>query len=109
MYDNGQMVVFRAESDEPTKVHPVQIWDTPFTSVEFAASNPVEGGYLGKVGNADLVRGISDVFAIQRSIANLQPSRQIFEDLVAALVGALLFLAALRLIRRSREGQSEGS
>ncbi len=84
MYENGQMVVFRAESDEPTKVHPVQIWDTPFTSAEFAASNPVEGGYLGKVGNADLVRGISDVFAIQRAIANLQPSRQIFEDLVAA-------------------------
>ena len=83
-YDDGRMVVFRAESDDPTRVHPVQIWDTPFTSSEFASQNPVEGGYLAKVGNADLVRGISDVFAIQRQIANLTPSRQVFEDLVAA-------------------------
>ncbi len=89
LYDNGRMVVFRAESDEPTKVHPVQIWNTPFTSAEFAAAAPVEGGYLGKVGNADLVRGISDVFAIQRQVANLQPSRQIFEDLVAACTRTL--------------------
>ena len=84
MYEDGRMVVFRAESDEPTRVHPVQIWDTPFTSAEFAAQNPVEGGYLAKVGNADLVRGISDVFAIQRQMANLVPSRQVFEDLVSA-------------------------
>ena len=89
MYDDGRMVVFRAESDEPTRVHPVQIWDTPFTSAEFAAANPVEGGYLAKVGNADLVRGISDVFAVQRQVANLQPSRQIFEDLVSACTRTL--------------------
>ncbi len=84
LFDDGRMVVFRAESDEPSRVHPIQVWDTPFQSSEYASNTPVEGGYLAKVGNADLVRGISDIFAIQRSIANLHPNRQVFEDLVAA-------------------------
>ncbi len=88
-FRDGRLVVFRAESDEPTRVHPVQVWDTPFTSDEFAAQNPVEGGYLAKIGNAPLVRGISDVLAIQRQIANLTPSRAIFEDLVSSCVRAV--------------------
>ena len=54
------MVVFRATSNEPTRVHPMQIWQTPFISAEHAAAAPADAGYLGKVGNAELVRGISD-------------------------------------------------
>ncbi len=89
LFEDGRMVVFRAESDEPTRVHPIQVWDTPFTTDEYAAANPVEGGYLAKIGNAALVRGISDVLAIQRQIANLTPSRAIFEDLVTATTRAV--------------------
>jgi hypothetical protein len=89
LFENGRMVVFRAESDDPTRVHPIQVWETPFTTDEYAASNPVEGGYLAKIGNAALVRGISDVMAIQRQVANLVPSRAIFEDLVGACTRAV--------------------
>ncbi len=52
------MAIFRAVA-EPTRVHPLQIWRTPFNTVENAAAKPRDGSYLAKVGNADLVRGVS--------------------------------------------------
>ncbi len=82
LFDDGRMVVFRALSEEPTRVHPMQVWDTPFTSAEFAAAAPTDGSFLANVGNAELVRGISDAFSICRLIANSEPTRQIFDDLI---------------------------
>lgn len=85
IFDDGRMVIFRSVNDEPTRVHPMQVWTTPFTSAEFAASAPTDGSFLAKVGNAELVRGISDALSISRLIDNSQPSRQIFEDLIGAI------------------------
>lgn len=84
IFPDGKMVVFKQVSDEPTRVHPMQIWQTPFTSVEFAASAPTDGSFLAKVGNAELVRGISDAFSIKRLIDNQEPVRHIYEDLISA-------------------------
>jgi len=89
LFPDGKLVVFRAESAEPTRVHPMQVWQTPFTSDEFAAKAPTSGSYLEKIGNADLVRGISDMLSIRRSIEDQKPTVQIYEDLVAA-VGRVL-------------------
>ena len=83
-FEDGRIVVFRAMSDEPTRVHPMQVWRTPFTSVEFAAAAPTDGSFLANVGNAELVRGISDAFSICRMIKNQEPTRNVFEDLIAA-------------------------
>lgn len=85
LFDDGQMVIFRSVNDEPTRVHPLQVWKTPFTSVEFAASAPTDDSFLSRVGNAELVRGISDALSISRLIDDSQPSRQIFEDLIGAI------------------------
>ncbi|MCA9537450.1 MAG: DNA repair ATPase [Myxococcales bacterium] len=84
LFEDGRMVVFRA-STEPSRVHPMQVWQTPFTSAEFAASAPTDGSFLAKVGNADLVRGISDALSVGRLIDQASPSRQTYEDLIAAL------------------------
>ncbi|MFM2246893.1 MAG: hypothetical protein RL071_2967 [Pseudomonadota bacterium] len=84
LFDDGRLVIFRAESDEPTRVHPLQIWRTPFTSDEHHANTPAPSGPLGRIGNADLVRGLSEVLAIARLLGNLSPSRPVFEDLVRA-------------------------
>ena len=65
LFADGTMAVFRA-MEEPTRVHPLQIWRTPFNTVEHAAAAPRDGSYLAKVGNADLVRGISDALALRR-------------------------------------------
>ncbi|MCP4444240.1 MAG: AAA domain-containing protein [Myxococcales bacterium] len=83
LFDDGRLVVFRSVSEEPTRVHPMQVWQTPFTSAEFAASTEVDDSFLAKVGNAELVRGISDSFAVTRLIAAEEPGRHTFEDVVA--------------------------
>ncbi|WP_437954854.1 DNA repair ATPase [Sorangium sp. So ce119] len=82
LFDDGKMVIFRASSDEATRVHPMQIWQTPFMTAEFAASAPTDGSYLAKVGNADLVRGISDALSLRRAAMDGSPTRQTFEDLI---------------------------
>lgn len=81
LFADGQMAVMRAVGAEPTRVHPLQIWRTPFTSSEHAAATPTDGSYLAKVGNADLVRGLSDALAIARLAAAEQPRRVTYEDI----------------------------
>jgi hypothetical protein len=88
LFADGTMAIFRAVS-EPTRVHPLQIWRTPFNTVEHAAAAPRDGSYLAKVGNADLVRGISDALALRRLAMNERPSRGTYEDLVAAVGRAI--------------------
>ncbi|MEZ4403320.1 MAG: DNA repair ATPase [Kofleriaceae bacterium] len=83
LFADGRMVVLRAGSAEPTRVHPMQVWRTPFTSAEHAASAPTDGSYLAKVGNAELVRGLSDALSIARLAASDRPQRSTFEDLLA--------------------------
>ena len=83
LFPDGRMTVMRGTSTEPTRVHPMQVWKTPFTSAEFAASAPTDGSYLAKVGNADLVRGLSDALSIARLAANDKPGRTTFEDILA--------------------------
>ncbi len=85
IFEDGRMIVFRYDSAEPTRVHPMQVWQTPFESDEFAAKAPQDTSFLGKVGNPELVRGISDVNTVVRMIENQQPTVQVYEDLIAAI------------------------
>ncbi|MCA9546956.1 MAG: DNA repair ATPase, partial [Myxococcales bacterium] len=85
IFDDGRMVVFRSATDEATRVHPMQVWQTPFTSAEFAAQAPTDGSFLAKVGNAELVRGISDAYSLARLVDNADPDRQTYEDLIRGL------------------------
>jgi hypothetical protein len=89
LFGDGRLVVFRAASNEPTRVHPMQVWQTPFVSAEHAAATPPAPGYLGKVGNAELVRGISDALTLQRVAKTEKPTRRIYEDLIASVTRAL--------------------
>lgn len=57
MLEDGRMVLFEGQSEEPTRIHPMQIWQTPFYSDEFAASQPAKNSFFGRIGNAELVRG----------------------------------------------------
>ena len=84
LFDDGRLIVFKATSDEPTRVHNMQVWQTPYLSAEHAAAAPKVEGMLGKVGNAELVRGISDAYTVIRQIADTKPTRLIYEDLVRA-------------------------
>ncbi|GFJ91480.1 DNA repair ATPase [Phytohabitans rumicis] len=84
LFDDGTLVVFRATSEEPTRVHPMQVWQTPYVSDTYAAAQPVGTGPLERVGNADLVRGISDCLSVGRMVNEMSPSTGVFEGLIAA-------------------------
>ncbi|MDP5033217.1 DNA repair ATPase [Paraglaciecola sp.] len=81
VFDNGSMVVFQAEN-EATRVHPMQIWQTPYFSNEFAAKQPTTDSLYSRIGNKELVRGIAELSAVHRNIVNPNPSRQVYEDLI---------------------------
>ncbi|NLB14952.1 MAG: DNA repair protein, partial [Gammaproteobacteria bacterium] len=87
--EDGRMVIFN-ESDEPTRIHPMQVWLTPFCFEEYAARQPPATGFLGKIGNAELVRGISellslageidtDAVSVQRYTLLVQATRRMFD------------------------------
>ncbi len=82
LMDDGRMVIFTAESAEATRVHPMQIWATPFASEEFAARQPPRTSFMGRIGNAEVVRGLSDLLGIAREIESSDISAARFERLV---------------------------
>jgi uncharacterized membrane protein YuzA (DUF378 family) len=78
--EDGTLVIFAAVP-EPTRVHPMQVWRTPFFSAEHASREPPKQTFLGRVGNAELVRGIADLFAIARIIDNQSVTLRLYEEL----------------------------
>jgi len=81
--DDGELVVFTAEV-EPTRVHPMQIWQTAFFSSEYAAAQPPANTFYGKIGNNELVRGISALFGLVRAINSTSVNIQGYEALLTA-------------------------
>ncbi|MAS24160.1 MAG: DNA repair protein [Oceanospirillaceae bacterium] len=81
--DSGQLVIFSAEN-EPTRVHPMQIWETPYQSAEFVSRAPASQTFFGRIGNAELVRGISDLYSVIRLVNNQSVSARLYEELSKA-------------------------
>ncbi|NRQ30313.1 AAA domain-containing protein [Nonomuraea sp. NN258] len=88
LFDDGTMVVFRATSEEPTRVHPMQVWQTPYVSDTYAAAQPAGTGPLERIGNAELVRGISDCLSVARMVGEMAASAATFEALISACTRA---------------------
>jgi len=103
LFDDGLMVLFRAAAgEEPARIHPLQIWRTPFWSELHAAQAPNRGTFLEKVGNAELVRAISDLLALSRSALAAEPTAAGFEDQVSV---ATRVADAYHWLRREEVGQ----
>ena len=80
LFEDGRIIVFSAE-DEPVRIHPMQIWQSPFFSTEYASQRPESTTELGKIGNSELVRGVSNLFEVVRLVENQQASMKIYENL----------------------------
>lgn len=78
--DSGRLVLFSAQS-EPSRIHPMQIWYTPYASPEYISELPESTSFYGKIGNKELVRGISDLYSITRLIDNQSVSQKLYEEL----------------------------
>lgn len=83
IFDDGTMVVFR-EEPEPTRIHPIQIWITPFCSDEYAAAQPREDSEFDRIGNAALVSGIADALGLARLVGDVEPSSAVYADLLSS-------------------------
>jgi GNAT superfamily N-acetyltransferase len=84
LFEDGTLALGRAESTEPSRFHPVQLWHTPFVSDAYAAARPPAAGPLARIGNAELVRGISDAYTVARLATDLEPDTAVFEAVIAA-------------------------
>ncbi len=85
--EDGRLVVFTSE-EEPTRVHPMQVWQTPYTSQDFADRMPVQQTFFGRIGNSAMVRGVSDLFSIARQIREQNVSVAHYEKLGKAVARA---------------------
>lgn len=88
LFDDGTLMILRADSNEPARVHPLQLWRSSYVSDTHAATQPVGTGPLARVGNADLVRGISDCLSIARAVTEITPTSEVYEALAGACVRA---------------------
>lgn len=82
-FEDGTMVLFR-EEPEPTTIHPVQIWSTPFCSDEWYAAQPRTSTPLDRIGNPSLVAGIADAMGLARLVQGVEPSSVLYADLLAS-------------------------
>lgn len=84
LFPDGRLVLLQA-SDEASRVHAMQIWRTPFFSEEHAAQAGGSQTFLGRIGNAELVRGISELYSIERMMAkeDIRPGH--YNDLIRAI------------------------
>jgi MoxR-like ATPase len=82
-YDDGRMIIFYAD-DEPKRVHPLQIWQTPYCSEVHASRQTVAHSFYGNIGNAELVRGISELYSISRSMRSTDVSSEHYHRLSQA-------------------------
>ena len=82
LFEDGTTLTFKADKDEAERVHPVQIWQSPFVSPEFAANAPQDTSLLGKIGNPDLVRGISDLYSLHKLINEQSPQIHHYEAMI---------------------------
>lgn len=81
VFDDGRMIIFEDKKGEAARVHPMQIWQTPFYSDVYAAQRRNSSSPLGRIGNADLVRGISDAYNIVRQIQAQKVSATLYDKL----------------------------
>ncbi|MFE9285837.1 DNA repair ATPase [Streptomyces olivaceus] len=86
--EDGTFTVLRADGDEPAQVHPVQLWNSPYVSDTYAAAAPAGSGPLARVGNADLVRGISAALSVAGAVADGITTAEGYRALAADCVRA---------------------
>ncbi|MET0027114.1 MAG: DNA repair ATPase [Candidatus Thiodiazotropha sp.] len=88
-FDDGVAMLFNTESEEPTRNHPMQVWRTPFYSDDHVPAENHGNSLLGKVGNAELVRAVSELYSVIHSIREQRPSTLLYEELIKQC-GAIL-------------------
>ena len=80
---DGTLLFFKAK-DEPSTSHEIQIWNTPFCSEEVHRTQLAEQepSFLRDIGNAELVRAISDIHSLNKLVMHPEPTMDLYRNLV---------------------------
>ena len=89
IFDDGTLLAFRFTGEEATRVHPMQVWETPFVSEAHAAAHESGDTPIHRIGNAEAVRAVSDTLSVARMVREMQPGQAVFEALIAAATRCL--------------------
>ncbi|MFI8853545.1 DNA repair ATPase [Streptomyces sp. NPDC053499] len=89
LFGDGTLAVLRADGDlraEPARVHTLQTWVSPYLSDTAEADRQAAAGPLARIGNRELVGGISACLAVARSAApaEIEPTAESYRALVTA-------------------------
>lgn len=82
---DGRMLMFRSsENAESAKIHTLRIWQTPYLSADAYSAIAQDNvpSFFKNIGNAELVRGISELNSIVNYTQHSQPTRALFETLI---------------------------
>ncbi|MCW8330769.1 DNA repair ATPase [Photobacterium sp. SDRW27] len=85
VYPDGRMLMFKvSENAEASTIHPLRIWQTPFTDVEHYAqkNRPGADPFLVNLGNAELVRALSSLLSICQLAQADDVSQAAYESLL---------------------------
>ncbi|MDR3158237.1 MAG: DNA repair ATPase, partial [Zoogloeaceae bacterium] len=85
---DGRILVFQADNPEPTRAHPMQLWQTPFSSEDHTIRAAAQG-FWGRIGNPELVRGIAELTGIARAVREQTPTRAAYEEIIRQCERAL--------------------
>jgi hypothetical protein len=89
VFDDGTLAAFRFTGEEATRVHPMQIWSTPFVSEAYAAATETGDTPVHRIGNAEAVRAVSDALSVARMVREMEPAQAVFEALISAATRCL--------------------
>ncbi|MDR0997215.1 MAG: DNA repair ATPase, partial [Zoogloeaceae bacterium] len=87
-FSDGRLLVFSSDHPEPSRSHPLQLWQTAFGDEAHAAGN-VGQGFWGRIGNPELVRGIAELSGIARAVEEQAPTRAAYEEIIRQCTRAL--------------------
>lgn len=87
LYPDGRMMMFRvSENAEASTIHPLRIWQTPFSVAEYYLQQQSQksGGdsFISNLGNAELVRALSSLLTICQLASSEEVSQAAFEALL---------------------------
>ncbi|MCA9090677.1 MAG: DNA repair ATPase, partial [Planctomycetaceae bacterium] len=80
MFHGGEMVLFKAQG-QPQKHHAIQVWQTPYVGPDYIPEQTTDS-YLYKIGNRDIVRGMSECHELIGLIDKEDSYSGLYVDLV---------------------------
>lgn len=85
-FNDGRLLMFRhMKNDEVSRVHALRVWQTPYVSLENYETSTKKNIplFYRNNGNADLVRGISDLNTIVQYTSSKEVTQSLFEALIS--------------------------